>query len=687
MEREPSPRAQRDAAANNVAEEAPTTAERVRQTAGWEPAPLGRRSPQFTPRAVLTGMVLGGLLSVCNVYVGLTLGWAFGMSITAAVLGYGLWSTLHALSGRRIRPFGILENNISQTACSSGAYVASAGLVAPIPALTLLTGRTLPWHHLALWVFSVMLVGVVVAVALRRQLLIVDKLRFPGGLASAEMLRELHGGGSEAAARLIALASAGLVAVATKLFAGFKLLLPYGLPFSIRGLEAGSLTMTLNPSLLPVGIGGLIGFRACCSLLVGAILAYGVISPALIRNNYMRVTVSAPLPMLPAGVAFVPEEGRYARYNEEQRLLQWAGIMTAAERDELLARSKQATYQAAVQALYVTSQSPRPSFRDDLNKWLLWPGATLMVLGALVSLCFSWRSILAALLGWRVREVAPADAQETGQVSRRWFVFGLLGALILSVVLQISFFGIVWWAAVLGVFLAFALALVAARVAGETGIGTVGPMGKVAQLLFGFLVPQNPAANLMAANVTGGAASQCADLLDDLKCGYLLGASPRLQTLAQLCGALAGALVGSAVYLILIPNPTEQLLTDEWPAPAAVTWKAVAELFVVGFGALPKGAPTAMILAALAAIVLPILERLAPRPLRPLVLSPVGFGLAFVVPASAAFSIFIGGLIALGLRHWLKNWSARFLVAVCVGLIAGESLTGIGMALVRVLMR
>jgi uncharacterized oligopeptide transporter (OPT) family protein len=501
------------------------------------------------------------------------------------------------------------------------------------------------------------------------------------------MLREMHARGAAALARLKALVSAGLVSVAATLFVTFRQLGPYALPFSITGFSARSLTMTLNPTLVPIGVGGLIGFRACGSLLVGAILAYGVLAPQLVRHNYIRVTVSAPLATLPVGVTFPPEERNYARYDEDQELLSWAGLMSEAERAELLAGSVDPAYREAVQALYERSQSAQPGYRQDLNPWLLWPGVTLMVVAALVSLCFSWRSIVAGLSGWRARSDVQDSGSDDGGIQRKWFLLGLLGVLILSVALQVAFFEIAWWAAVAAVLLTFVLALVAARVAGETGVGTVGPMGKITQLVFGFLVPKNPVPNLMAANVTGGAASQCADLLEDLKCGYLLGASPRRQTVAQVCGALAGALVGSAAYLILIPNPREMLMGEEWAAPAATVWKTVAELFLRGFDALPHGTQTAMIIAAVVGTALPLLERLGPRRLRLVALSPVSLGLAFVLPAGIAFSMFVGGLIALLLRRWFEDWSARFLVAICVGVIAGESLTGMGTALAELLMR
>jgi len=875
-----------------------------------QPLPLDLVSPQFTLRAVLTGMLLGGLLSICNVYTSLKVGWSINMSVTAALLGYGLWTGLRVLSGQRVRHFGILENNINQTACSSGAMVSSAGLVAPIPALAMLTGQTLPWHYLALWVFSVCLVGITVAIALRRQMLLADKLPFPVGIAAAETLREMYARGREAIARVMALACGAVVSSAMALAIEIAKLGTWGPAFLIRGFKARSLTFALDPSLLMVGIGGLIGFRACASLIIGAIIAWGIVAPPLIHSGNIRLTVAEPLPALPPGIELPPEPQGHAQYDENRRRLEWKGVMTAAERDELLSLSDDPLYQEAVVKLHLRSQSPlsvplaelpphvdltgtpvaydprakaltciggidrdmyaalraqslAPAYREavdalyahldytttrplqsseplgrfpkrlgvvareypipreyagmvrydaeraaliafgpmtaacreallqrtreaeaqspdeaaatslqafraaverlyaksngvlwpagavipeelsavvrydedaktlratgvltdsdreallapsddpdfkatvetlvddsafrpaqpgyrDLMTWLLWPGVTLMVIAALTSFAFSWRSVLAVIPG---RRRANGDAQarsaETGEVARRWFVAGLIVALILSVALQVSFFEIVWWAAIVAVLLSFALALVAARVSGETGITPVGAMGKVTQLVFGALVPRNPAPNLMAANVTGGAASQCADLLHDMKCGHLLGASPRLQSLAQVCGAFAGAMVGSAAYLVLIPNPAEQLITDTFPAPAVAAWKAVAELFMVGFEAIPAGTGQAMLIAAIVAVALTVLEKLSPSKARRFLPSPASLGLAFVIPAHNSISMFIGGLVALCLSKWHPSWSKRFLVAICAGLIVGQSLTDVGAALRHILM-
>ena len=604
--------------------------------------PLNLSIPQFTVRAILTGMVLGAVLSLCNIYAGLKIGWGFNMSITAALLSYGFYQVAAQMTGSR--PWNILENNINQTAASSAASISSAGLVAPIPALTMLTGVTLSWHVLALWTFSVSLVGVVVAVGLRHQSLRVDNLPFPNGIATAATIKQMYARGDEAMARVKMLLAGGLVASIGKLIVKFMHIRPWGFPgkvpvaaggaFKASGFTALSwknMTFALNPGLIFPAVGAIIGFRACVSIFFGAVVAWVFVVPyALNAGMIAGPTASVD----PWGLVHVPRTGG-----------SWFGPMI---------------------------------------KWLLWPGVAMMVTAALTSFSFSWRSILNALKGGsgQKSEVVETAEEQSHNVPKKWYIGALVFALILSVICQFLMFGISIGIAMFGVLLTFVLAIVAARVSGETGVTPVGPMGKVTQLTFGAIAPGNVTANLMAANVTGGAASQCADLLHDMKTGLLIGASPRFQAMAQFFGVMAGALAGSAAYLILIPDPKGMLLTEEWAAPAVAQWKAVAEVFQKGLSKIPPGAVTAMLIAGIVGIVLAILERKAPEKLRSFVPSPAGVGLAFVIPASYSFSFFLGGVIGLAATKFAPKWSDKFLIVLASGIIAGESLTGMILAFI-----
>jgi len=270
-------------------------------------------------------------------------------------------------------------------------------------------------------------------------------------------------------------------------------------------------------------------------------------------------------------------------------------------------------------------------------------------------------------------------------IPRQWFVIGLCIALVFAVGTQITLFNISMGIAVLAVLLSFVLAIVAGRVSGETGITPIGAMGKVTQLTFGFLIPGHVTTNLMAANVTGGAAGQCADLLHDLKTGLLLGASPRFQALAQIFGVLTGSLVGSAVYLVLIPDPQSMLLTIEWPAPAVATWKAVAEVFQLGTEAIPPGSLLAMSIAGLLGVGMVVLDQSVPPSISRWIPSASTMGLAFVIPAWNSVSLFLGALLGAILMRYAKTWAERFVMALAAGLVAGESLAGVASVLVKIL--
>ena len=582
-----------------------------------------------TLRGILTGMLLGGVLSLCNIYLGLKVGWGMGVSVTAALMGFGVWQIIRTFTG--CPGLTIQETNLNQTAASSAASISSAGLVAPIPALTMITGQSMGWVELVTWTFSVCLVGIVVGIGMRRQLIEVDKLTFPGGMATAKILGEIYTHGASAVQRLWMLGGAAGVAAAVKIFQEFLDWKRFGLPFrlagqpggalekqGIAGLSGANLGFSLEPTMLMYGVGVLVGPRVGISLMLGSILAWALLVPVAFDRGWVPPGANAP------------------------------------------------------DALWYTAGL----------QWLLWPGVAMMVLSALTSFAFSWRSILAIF-----RPGRGGVATDAGSVDlpRKWFLVALVTVSGFSVILQVLFFQITGWAAVLGIFLTFILALVAARVSGETNITPVGAMGKVTQLFFAVLSPGQPAANLMSANVTGGAASQCADLMHDLKTGYMLGTPPRRQFIAQFFGALAGALAGSACYLVLIKDPVSQLLTEEWPAPSVAAWKAVAELFMNGLGALPAGAVAGMWIGGVVGIVLAVLEKTLPEKARIWVPSPTSVGLAFVIPAYNSISMFLGSLAAWCLGRWVPDWTSRFVLIIACGIIAGESLSGVVLAIVQVL--
>lgn len=557
--------------------------------------PAGERSErELTGRALFTGMTLGALLAPCNVYSGLKIGWSFNMSITALLLAYAFWMPLCRRFGWAA--WGLKESNINQTTASSAASIISGGLVAPLPALALLSGDNLPWQMLIAWVFAVSFLGIWVGWYLRERLVVRSGLAFPAGIATAETMADIFNKGREAVSRVRLLLGSLGAAAAFNFFDDFIWRIPRFAPTE----TASKLTLSFDPSLLMFGFGSIIGLRAGAGLLVGAILAWGLLAPGLID----------------------------------------AGLVELAWNDA--------------------------NWFQPLVSWLLWPGVAMMT-------CSSLTSFFLTLRGEPGHKQKPFQSSPTG----RRKLAGLAVASALVVILQVLLFDISLLMAVIAIPLAFLLAMVAARVAGETGIPPIGAIGKVSQLSFGVLAPQQVVTNLMTANVAGGAAGQSADLLNDLKAGHMVGATPTYQIVAQCCGVLVGSIVGSLVYLALIQNPTEQLLSPEWPAPAVATWKAVAETLSQGLSGIPQTAVTAMLIGGVLGVALSLLERRVSA--RYLVLVPSGatVGLAFVIPASTSITIFLGALFAALVSRFAKHWAQRFLLSLAAGLVAGESLYGV----------
>lgn len=572
---------------------------------------------------MLTGIVTGALLTPCNVYSGLKIGWTFNMSVAAGLTGFAFWTAASSLLGAR--QWVLHENNINQTAASAAASIISAGLAAPIPALALLTGQTLEFHILAVWLLVVSLLGVVVAAGLRHQLLERERLPFPSGVVTAETMTEIHAGGGEATARLrllgfTATVSASLKALVTAFGIGpiapplrWVLELTGGKTVTVSAMNLG---FALDPSLLMVGFGAIARLRIGVSMLIGAVLGWGVLAPLALSRGWVSPGRSSDV---------------------------WFG---------------------------------------PLVEWLLWPGATLMVTSALAAFLISVTRVLRRRPGVdhsRGHSEAERIAGRAFDMRLLWLAFA--GVLIISVISQVWIFAIGPFEATIAVLLSYVLAIVAARVSGETAITPIGALGKVTQLTFGAISPGQMATNLMTANVTGGAAGQCADLMHDFRTGQLIGATPTFQVIAQVFGILAGSLAASATYLILIPSPRTQLITPEWPAPAVATWKAVAEVLADGLASMPPGAVPAIVIAAICGIALAVLEVRVPKTFAQFLPSGSAIGLGFVVPAWNSLSLFAGALAVYAVTRVRPELAGRRLVVVAAGLIVGESLTGVGSAL------
>jgi putative OPT family oligopeptide transporter len=582
----------------------------------------GDTVPQLTWRAVLMGSCLGAILSLTNLYIGLKAGWGFGVAITASVLSYAIWSSLLKLGLART-PMTILENNCMQSTASSAGYSTGGTLVSAFAAYLIVNDAAMPVPFMLAWVFFIAVLGVTMAIPMKRQMINIEQLPFPSGLAAAETLRALHANRPRGLRAANALALAGLIAAIDKFWADGLPLLGAGLErFSSAGLLVAlekfllggqyavwsARSVIFSWDLIFVAAGAIVGMRVCATMLVSGTLCWAVVVPILQSNG----------------------------------AIEGAGFAT-------------------------------------LVQWTLWFGTSCIVVAGLLDFVLKWRLALSAfrvlnrIFDFRSRGGGDVEAPMS------WFAAGQIISLVALAWLGHISFGMPVWQSVLAVVLSFLLALVACRVTGETDTTPIGAIGKVTQVTFGELSPGNININLMSANITSGAAIAAADLLTDLKSGYLLGANPRQQFLAQFAGIFVGSIVSVIAFSILAPN-AQALGGDQFPAPAAQTWAAVAIALNRGLSSLESVKLWLILAGVLTGAALTIAPVLLPKYTNYLP-SASAFGLAWVLNWHYGLLFFIGALVALLIKMRSPKIAEEFTLPVASGAIAGGSLMGLTLAL------
>ncbi len=580
--------------------------------------PSGR---QLTVRAIIAGMLLGGFMSLSNLYVALKTGWSIGVSITAGILAFAIFAVLQRMRFTRV-PFGILENNAMQSVASSAGYMTGGGTVAAIPALMMITGQPMGGWQMFGWISAIALLGVVMAIPMKQQMINVEQLRFPTGIAAAETLRALHGEGADGAEKARWLGLGGIAGALVGLLRDaawlpWRLAEKAPLPFlsstTLQGRPLTDYTLSCETSLIMVGAGAIMGWRAAWSLVLGAMVCFGGLAPWLYGHGVL---------------------------------------------------------------------DPRLGYKH-IVAWSVWFGSAMILTSGLLAFAFQWRSVVRAVRSVGAAFGGPVADGEASEVPMRWFFAGVVLIAPVVVWLEWFLFGIAWWMGVISVVMGFFIAIVAARVTGETDTTPTGALGKITQVTFGVLDPGNATTNLMTANVTGGVGLHAADLLTDLKSGYLLKADPRQQFWAQFFGVLAGSLFVVPAYRLLIPT-ADLLGTDKWPAPGAQTWKGVAEMLAHGFSSLHPTAQVALFVGGGLGILIVLAERWWPKA-RPFIPSAAALGLGFTTPAHNSIAMFVGAAVALVLGKWWTAQAERTVVPVSSGFIAGESLVGVALAALVVL--
>jgi uncharacterized oligopeptide transporter (OPT) family protein len=518
----------------------------------------------------------------------------------------------------------ILENNCMQSTASSAGYSTGGTLISAFAAYIVINHRSMSVSLMLAWVFFIAVLGVTMAIPMKRQMINIEQLRFPSGIAAAETLRALHSKSSQGLRAAKALGLAAVIAAIDKVWAeGLSAISPRLERFSSGALltdlqkwllgshyEAwAGRTVVFSWDFIFLAAGAITGMRVCATIFVSGTLCWAVVVPMLQSNGVIEV----------AGFAAIVQ-------------------------------------------------------------WTLWFGASCMVASGVLSFALSWRTALSAFhdLGQMLSfRSGAASEPERIEAPMSWFAVGQIVSLVALAWLGHASFDMPVWETVIAVALSFWLALVACRVTGETDTTPVGAMGKVTQLIFGALHPGNVNVNLMSANITAGAATSSADLLTDLKSGYLLGANPRQQFLAQFSGIFVGTVVSVLTFAVLVPD-AQVLGTDQFPAPAAQTWSAVAIALSQGLSSLEPVKLWLIFAGGVVGVVLTLAPVLLPK-YQEYLPSASAFGLAWVFNWYYGLLFFLGALVALLIERRTPKLAKEFTLPVASGVVAGGSLMGVAL--------
>ncbi|HUL76377.1 MAG TPA: oligopeptide transporter, OPT family [Vicinamibacteria bacterium] len=574
---------------------------------------------EFTLKAVITGVGLGIVFGAANAYLGLRVGMTVSASIPAAVMTVAAFRLLGARGT-------ILEANLSQTVASASTSLAT-GTIFTIPAL-FLWGMVPPYPQVVALAFLGGLLGLSAMIPLRRLLIVRahDELPYPEGTACAEVLRATSTEKAGAASGSPWIFRGMAVGVLVKVLVSLAYLIPGEVHASLPVLPKAQLALEIAPALL--GVGYILGYRQSAVCVAGALVSAVTLTPLI---AWLGAGLQTPL--YPETVKLVAQMDandiweRYVRYVGAGAVAA-AGILTVLRGLPTMAGA----FLAVARGLRSEGRAgagPAPRTDRDLPSAFVLGGiATVVVTAGLVpgvfggSMAPAQRAVLAAGVG----------------------VFGVL------------------------------FVAVAARIVGIVGVSSQPTSGIALVTLLGtasvFAAAGWVDAGARAAVLTVGtivaiAASKAGDISQDLKTGWLVGATPARQQLGQLIGAASACWAVAATVMLL--GQAYEFGSREIPAPQATLMKAIIE-GVLG-GALPWGLVLTGAGLSIGAMLCGV--------------SGLAFAIGVYLPLASMAPLYVGGCVRALAERGLavpEEGGSDPGVLAASGLVAGEGLAGVVVA-------
>jgi putative OPT family oligopeptide transporter len=563
---------------------------------------------EFTLKSVIAGIVLGIVFGAANSYLGLKVGITVSASIPAAVMSVAFF--------RLLRRGTILESNTVQTIGSAGESLA-AGIIFTIPALFIWGYKI---SHLKIFIIATLggILGILCMIPLRRYLISKEhgKLTYPEGTACAEVLVAGDTGGSKARLLFSGILFGGLYQfLHDSDFLGLWKSSPSTRIPGYKGAEVGA---DITPELL--GVGYIIGPKIASVMFSGGALGWLVIIPLItLIGEMVSSPVSPSVDMLISEMEPIDIWDNYVRYI----------------------------------------------------------GAGAVALGGIVTLLKSlptiYQSFVMSIKGFQKSANRNNEVRTGKDLSSKGVLIGLILIACILALLPQSFIPVGPLGAVFMVVFGFFFVIVSSRIVGLLGSSSNPVSGMtIATLLITALVfvgtgkvstPEDRISILMVGAVVCIAAAIAGDTSQDLKTGFLVGATPFRQQIGEMIGVLTTALVMGSVLLIL--HEGAGIGSSKLPAPQATLMSMVID--GVTRGDLPWGL---VFTGAFIALIIEIIG-----------LPSLALAVGLYLPMSLSTPILIGGII----RFWVeKRYSGNILfekrergILYSSGLIAGAALIGV----------
>lgn len=564
--------------------------------------------PEFTWRSITLGILLGIFFVVGNTYLGLKVGMTISASIPAAVLSMGILRTL-------FRNASILENNIVQTMASVGEGLA-AGIIFSVPALFML-GAEIPNHKIFILSMLGGILGILFMIPMRRYIIVKehDVLPFPEGTACAEILKAGVNGAKDAMMAFWGILIGSVYKLCINLFHFFNDVAV----FTIKPFEHTQFRLDGTPALL--GVGYIIGPRICSITLAGGALGWWVLIPLIKLYGQGHVDIfpsTIPIDQMSAMDIW----SNYIRYIGAG-CVAVGGLYNLARIFPMIVK----TVHVGIKELFGGFKTDPNLRRTDVDISMSW-----LLLGSLAIILLLWllpnmgmnlfTIVLLVILGYFFSAVTSITVGLVGSSSNP-----ASGMVITTLLITGFIFASIGWT-------------------------------ERAYLIMA----------IMMSSVVNIAICLASTTSQDLKTGFLLGATPRSQQIAEIIGLVIPSCIVGCILILL--NKVYKFGTAALPAPQATLLSIVAE------GVIEHKLPTVLVIIGVIIGIIVLLMRTRVLP----------FAVGLYLPLEISTAMMVGGIArSIVHRSVHKNKVDQSGILVASGMVAGDACVGVILALLSVL--